>query len=58
MDYSGLFINLAAIFAGLFVYIGILRTKWGQEHEEQQYAIMLVSVLGACIIGGGLRLIF
>ena len=55
MDWRGLFINLIAIFAGLFVYITISNTKWGKEHEDFQYAIMLFSVLGACLIGGVLR---
>lgn len=57
MDWKGLFINLIAIFVGLFVYIGISNTQWGKEHEDMQYALMLFSVLGACIAGGLLRLI-
>lgn len=55
MDWQGLFINLAAIFAGLFLYIGISNTQWGRDHEEYQYAIMLFSVLGACFVGAFLR---
>ena len=58
MDWQGLFINIAAIFIGLFLYIGIAHTKWGQEHEEHQYALMLVSILGACVVAGLLRLAF
>ena len=55
MDWSGLICNLIAIFAGLFIYIGILHTKWGKTHEDYQYAIMLAAVIGACLIGGLLR---
>lgn len=58
MDWQGLIINLIAIFAGLFIYIGISNTKWGRNHEEYQYAIMLAAVIGACLIGGLLRLGF
>ena len=58
LDWQGLIVNIIAIFAGLFVYIGIANTKWGREHEEYQYAFMLASVLGACIVGGLLRAFF
>ena len=57
MDWLGLVINLVAIASGLAIYIVISRSKWGREHEEYQYAIMLFSVLGACVAGGLLRLI-
>ena len=57
MDWLGLVINLVAIACGLAIYIVISRSKWGREHEEYQYAIMLFSVLGACVAGGLLRLI-
>ncbi len=57
MNWSGLIINLVAIFAGLAIYILIMNSKWGKEHEEIQYAIMLVAVLAACLIGGLLRFI-
>ena len=52
MDWLGLVINIVAIFAGLFLYILITNTKWGREHEEYQYALMLAAVLGACVVGG------
>jgi len=58
MDWAGLIINVAAIFAGLALYIVILRTKWGQEHEGYQYAIMLLCIIAACLIGGLLRYLF
>jgi hypothetical protein len=48
-------INASAIFSGLFIYMGIMRTKWGKDHANYQYAIMLVSVLLAALIGGILR---
>ncbi len=57
MDWTGLIINLIAIFAGLFIYIGISNTQWGRDHEEYQYAIMLAAVLAACLIGGVLRMV-
>lgn len=51
-------INIIAIFVGLAAYLGIMHTKWGREHEEYQYAIMLAAILGACLIGGALRMLF
>ena len=55
MDWQGLVINIIAIFAGLFLYIAVARSKWGREHEEYQYALMLAAILGACVVGGVLR---
>lgn len=57
MDWTGLVINLVAIFAGLGIYIAIVRSKWGEAHQGYQYAIMLGTILLACIIGGVLRVI-
>lgn len=57
MDWIGLMINLTAIFAGLGLFIGIGHTKWGKEHTEYQYAIMLATILAACVIGGILRVV-
>lgn len=57
MDWTGLLINLFAIFAGLAIYIGVGNTKWGKEHSQYQYAIMLVAILAACLIGGALRVL-
>lgn len=51
-------INIIAIFVGLAGYLGIMHTKWGREHEDYQYAIMLAAILGACLIGGALRMLF
>lgn len=57
MDWLGLTINLIAIFAGLGLYIWIGHTKWGKEHQEYQYAIMLAAILAACLVGGVLRVV-
>ena len=57
MDWQGLIVNLVALFAGLFLYIAVTGSKWGQEHEEYQYAIMLASVILACLVGGILRFV-
>lgn len=55
MDYIGLIINIAAIFIGLFIYIGISHTAWGKKHEDMQFFIMLVSILLACAVAGLIR---
>lgn len=55
MDWAGLMINVAAIFIGLAFYLGISHTKWGEDHREYQYAIMLGAVLAACVVAGVLR---
>ncbi len=55
MEWINLIINVAAIFVGLFIYIGVMNTKWGIEHEGYQYAIMLAAMMGACLAGGLLR---
>ena len=51
----GLIINLIALFAGLFAYIGITKTPWGKAHEDMQYFMMLLAVIAAVLIGGALR---
>lgn len=58
MDWQNLIINIIGIFAGLAIYIIVMNTKWGEEHADFQYAIMLVSILAACIVGGVLRWVF
>jgi hypothetical protein len=55
MDWFGLFINVVTIFIGLGFYIGICNSKWGKEHTQYQYAIMLAAVLLACVAGWLLR---
>ena len=55
MDWFNLIINVIAIFIGLGVYLIIMHTKWGREHEQYQFAIMLAAVLAACLVGGILR---
>ena len=57
MDWAGLAVNVAAIFIGLAFYLGISRTKWGKEHQEYQYGIMLAAVLAACVVAGVLRVL-
>ncbi|MBQ7149134.1 MAG: hypothetical protein IJR96_10345 [Pseudobutyrivibrio sp.] len=52
MDTANMLINVAAILGGLGIYILISNTKWGRAHEQYQYAIMLVAVLAAVLLGG------
>ena len=44
MDWLNMIINVIAIFAGLGIYLGVMHTKWGREHEGYQYAIMLAAI--------------
>ncbi|MCR4867906.1 MAG: hypothetical protein K5889_00320 [Lachnospiraceae bacterium] len=55
MDWLGLFINVAACFAGVIIYCLIMKTPWGKRHEQFSYLIVIVSLLIACLLGGGLR---
>ncbi|MGN0483588.1 MAG: hypothetical protein ACI4HI_08565 [Lachnospiraceae bacterium] len=55
MDWIGLLCSLIALIAGLVFYILLTGSKWGKEHEQYQYAIMLVCVIAACAIGGVLK---
>lgn len=55
MDYIKLIINVVAILAGLGVYIGVTNSKWGKEHEQYQYAIMLGSIMFVVLVGGVLK---
>ncbi len=55
MDTANMLINVAAIITGLFLYIFITNTKWGKDHEQIQYAIMLATILVAVLIGGMIR---
>ncbi|MBP5598039.1 MAG: hypothetical protein J6Y02_21905 [Pseudobutyrivibrio sp.] len=48
-------VNVTAIFSGLFIYIGAVRSKWGKEHTHYQYLIMLGAVVAGALIGGILR---
>lgn len=57
MDWTGLFVNVAAIFIGLAFYLGISHTKWGEKHREYQYAVMLGAILAACVVAGMLRVL-
>lgn len=55
MEWKNLIINVIAIFAGLFIYIGISYTKWGKKHSDMQFFIMLVSILSPVVIVGLIR---
>lgn len=55
MDWFGLLINVASIFAGVIIYCLIMKTPWGKRHENLSYVIMIVALLLACVIGGGAR---
>ena len=55
MDTANMLINVAAILAGLVLYIFVTNTKWGKDHEQYQYMIMLGTILIAVLIGGLLR---
>ena len=45
LDWSGMIINVVSVFVGLAIYLGILKTGWGQEHMKFQWAIMLAALL-------------
>ena len=52
MDTTNMLINVAAILAGLVIYIFISNTKWGRTHQQFQYAIMLMAIMAAVLLGG------
>lgn len=52
MDTANMLINVAAILGGLVIYIFISNTKWGKSHEQYQYAIMLIAIMAAVLLGG------
>lgn len=58
MNWIKLILNVAALFAGLFIYIGMVSSKWGKEHTNLQYFLMLTAVLAAVLIGWLLQVIF
>lgn len=55
MDWLNMIINVVAIFVGLALYLVVQNSKWGKEHTEYQYAVMLCTILLAVIVGGILR---
>ncbi len=55
MNSMGMLINLFAIICGLAAYIGIMNSKFGKKHANLQYAIMLLTIILACLVGGLLR---
>ena len=55
MNYVSLIINVAAIMAGLALYIVLVNSKWGKSHENFQYAIMLAAIMFAVLVGGFVR---
>lgn len=58
MDSRNMLINVVAILVGLALYIIVTNTKWGKEHEQFQYMIMLGTIMMAVCIGGFLRMNF
>ena len=57
MNWVEMLINVVAIFGGLGLYIAVMNSKFGRTHEQWQYAIMLVTIICACLIGGVLRVV-
>ena len=57
MDWIGLVGNVIAVFVGLGIYIIIANTKWGKAHSKAQYAIMLVCVILAVLVGWGIKVL-
>ncbi len=57
MDWIGIIVNMTVIFVGLFLYLGIMHTEWGKAHEKQHFIVMLVALLVACVVAGGLRMV-
>lgn len=55
LDWGGLIINVVSVFVGLAIYLGILKTGWGQKHMKFQWAIMLAALLAAVLIAWGVR---
>ncbi len=55
MDTANMLINVLAICSGLAMYIGVCNTRWGKEHANLQYAIMLGAIMFAVVIGGLIR---
>ncbi len=55
MDTANMLINVAAILGGLGIYIFITNTEWGKMHAQYQYALMLVAIMTAVLIGGVAR---
>ncbi len=55
LDWGGLIINVVSVFVGLAIYLGVLKTGWGQEHMKFQWAIMLAALLIAVLIAWGVR---
>lgn len=58
MDSRNMLINVVAILVGLALYIIVTNTKWGKEHGQFQYMIMLGTIMMAVCIGGFLRMNF
>ena len=57
MNWLEMIINVIAIFGGLGLYVAVMNSKFGKAHENWQYAIMLVTIICACLIGGTLRVV-
>lgn len=55
MDWKGLISSVAALFAGLLLYILFVNSKIGKKYEHYQYAVMVAVIIAACVIGGILK---
>lgn len=55
MDWIGLVSSVAALFAGLGLYIIFVNSKLGKKYEHYQYGVMVVILILACLFGGLLK---
>ena len=55
MKFWDVLINVAALFAGLAIYIIVMKTPFGKKHEDLQFPFMLAAVIIAVLIGGLIR---
>ena len=57
MEFTKVIVNVAAIFAGLAIYILIMKTPFWKKHDDLQYLFMLISLIGAVIVGYLIKII-
>lgn len=55
MNWIGLASSVIAIFLTLGIYIGFVNSKLGKKLADYQYAIMVVIIIIACVIGWVLK---
>lgn len=58
MNWIGLLINIVALFAGFFIYIGIYHTRLGDKLDKYKYPVLLAILIIVCIIGGFMKFVF